>query len=161
VNVSVLKRNATKRVNIDLKNVTQNVLDQKISNLCVPISVVTLLRFAMKNDLGFQDKFGLLSAEAILATLTLIIFPRSMAGLNSNPNEEETKFQSFNQVELLLDRLCKNTYLMETGWQIIRHLGWTEDFRPKSTCKFETCKLFNIFLIILNHILYLDFELAN
>ena len=135
-----MKRNATKRVNIDLKNVTQNVLDQKISNLCVPISVATLLRPAMKNDLGFKDEYGNYSAEAILATLTLIIFPRSMAGLNLNPNEEETDFQSFNQVELLLNRVCEKTYLMETGWQIIRELGFVEEHKPKkSTCKLEKC----------------------
>jgi hypothetical protein len=96
----------------------------------------------MKNDLDFEDEFGNFSVEAILASLTLIVFPRSMAGLNLNPNEEETKFQ-FNQVELLLNRLCKNTYLMETGWQIIRQIAWRETDQPKkSTCNFETCKLF-------------------
>ena len=83
----------------------------------------------MKNDLDFKDKLGQYSAEAILATLTLIVFPRSMAGLNLNPNEEETKFQSFSQVELLLNRLCKNTYLMETGWQIIREIHWRKVYR--------------------------------
>jgi hypothetical protein len=124
--------------------VTQNVIDQKNSNLCVPISVATLLRFAMKNDLDFKDKLGQYSAEAILATLTLIVFPRSMAGLNLNPKNEETEFQ-LNQVELLLNRLCKNTYLMPTGWQIIRQLGRRKP--KKSTCKFEMGKSFNIFLI--------------
>jgi hypothetical protein len=123
--------------------VTQNVIDQKDSNLCVPISVATLLRFAIKNDLDFEDEFGDYSAEAILANLTLIIFPRSMAGLNLNPNEEETEFQSFNQVKLLLNRVCKKTYLMPTGWEIIRKLGHSKP--KKSTCKFEMCKLFIIF----------------
>ena len=61
----------------------------------------------MKKDLDFEDKRY--SSEAIFANLTLIVFPRSMAGLNLNPNEEETKFQSINQVELLLNRLSKKT----------------------------------------------------
>ena len=98
----------------------------------------------MKNDLDFEDEYGFYSAEIILANLTLIIYPRSMAGLNLNPNEEETEFQ-LNQVELLLNRLCKKTYLMVTGWDIIRLLGWHLSQPKKSTCKFETCKLFIIF----------------
>ena len=114
------------------------MLDQKSSNLCVPISVATLLRFAIKNDLGFEDKYDAYSAEIILATLTLIVYPRSMAGLNLNPNEEEIDFQH-NEVDLLLERLCEKTYLMESGWQIIRELGVDE---PKeSTCKFESGKV--------------------
>ena len=159
MNVSSLKQNATRFLNNDLQNVTQHVIDQKNSNLCVPISVATLLRFAIKNDLDFEDYIEVYSAEAILANLTLIIYPRSMAGLNLNPNEEETEFQ-FNQVELLLNRLCKKTYLMETGWQIIRQLCLLHQPK-KSTCKFETCKLFNILFIYSNHILILNSEISS
>jgi len=144
--------NATKCVNQDLQNVTKNIIDQKSSNLCVPISVATLLRFAIKNDLGFLDKYVYYSAEAILSTLILIVYPRSMAGLNLNPKKEETEFQ-FNEIELLLKRLCKKTYLMETGWNIIRQLDKDEKDRPKkSTCKFEKGKIksyFNIQKVIL------------
>ena len=141
LNVSCLKQNATKLVNQDLQNVTKNVFDQKSSNLCVPISVTTLLRFAIKNDLPFEDTLGNYSAEKILATLILIIYPRSMAGLNLNPKKEETKFQ-FNEIELLLERLCKNTYLMESGWNIIRKLDLKEKDQPKkSTCEFEQGKI--------------------
>ncbi|CBY34845.1 unnamed protein product, partial [Oikopleura dioica] len=137
VQVSSLKENSTKCVNQDLENLTKNVLDQKSSNLCVPISVATLLRFAIKNDLGYVDKRDYYSAESILSTLTLIVYPRSMAGLNLNPKKEETEFQ-LNQIELLLERLCKKTYLMETGWEIIRKLDFEEERQPKkSTCKFE------------------------
>ena len=94
----------------------------------------------MKNDLNFEDKVGYYSAESILATLTLIVYPRSMAGLNLNPNEEEEDFQT-NEVELILERLCQKTYLMETGWEIIRQLGDREEHKPaKSTCKFESSK---------------------
>ena len=94
----------------------------------------------MKNDLGFEDKYGYYSAEAILANLTLIVFPRSMAGLNLNPNEKETEFQT-NKIELLLKRLCKKTYLMETGWHILRKIVPLEKQQPKkSTCKFEQGK---------------------
>ena len=114
------------------------MLDQKSSNLCVPISVATLLRFGIKKDLGFEDdKYDFYSAEKILSTLILIVYPRSMAGLNLNPNQKETEFQ-LNEIELLLERLCKKTYLMETGWQIIRKLDYEEEDQPKkSTCKFE------------------------
>jgi hypothetical protein len=125
-----LKQNATKCVNQNLQNLTKNVLDQKISNLCVPISVTTLLKFAIKNDLGFEDKLGQYSAEKILSTLTLIVYPRSMAGLNLNPKTEETEFQ-LNEIELLLERICKKTYLMPTGWQIIRQIHWEEKDQPK------------------------------
>ncbi|CBY15100.1 unnamed protein product [Oikopleura dioica] len=147
VKVSSLKQNATKCVNQDLKNVTKNVFDQKSSNLCVPISVATLLRFAIKNDLGFKDEDDYYSAEAILSMLILIVYPRSMAGLNLNPNQKETEFQ-LNEIELILERICKKTYLMETGWQIIRKLDWAEKDQPKkSTCKFE--KVFARILILL------------
>ncbi|CBY15893.1 unnamed protein product, partial [Oikopleura dioica] len=149
VKVSSLKQNATKCVNQDLENVTKNLLDQKSSNLCVPISVATLLRFAMKNDLGFVDKnddYDLYSAEKILSTLILIVYPRSMAGLNLNPKKEESEFQ-LNEIELLLERLCKKTYLMETGWNIIRQLDKDEKDRPKkSTCKFEKVLLHENFV---------------
>ena len=141
VQVSSLKQNATKQVNQNFENVTKNVLDQKSSNLCVPISVATLLRFAIKNDLGFEDKYDQYSAEKILATLTLIVYPRSMAGLNLNPKKEETEFQ-FNEIELLLERLCKETYLMPTGWQIIRKIEFRKELQPKkSTCEFEKGKI--------------------
>jgi len=118
--------------------------------LCVPISVATLLRFAIKNDLGFEDDYDY-SAEAILSSLILIVYPRSMAGLNLNPNQKESEFQ-LNEIELLLERLCKDTYLMESGWNIIRKIHYKEEiirklvrkeeYQPrKSTCKFEKGKI--------------------
>ncbi|CBY16104.1 unnamed protein product [Oikopleura dioica] len=146
VHVSSLKQNATRCVNQDLQNVTKNVLDQKSSNLCVPISVTTLLRYAIEKDLGFENKSGHYSAERILSTLILIVYPRSMAGLNLNPNEEENEFQ-FNEIELLLERLCKKTYLMETGWNIIRKIYPEDKYQPeKSTCKFKKVLLHNNFI---------------
>jgi hypothetical protein len=132
----------TKCLNQDLQNLTQNVLDQKSSNLCVPISVTTLLRFAMENDLGFDVTFEQYSAEKILAVLTFIVYPRSMAGLNLNPNKNEKDFQT-TEIELLLQRVCKETFLMPTGWEIIRKLYFDEKYQPRnSTCKFEKSKLF-------------------
>ena len=90
----------------------------------------------MKNDLDWpDDKNGFYSAEKILEILTLIISPRSMAGLNLNPNHEE--FQ-LNETELMLERICKKTYLMDSGWDIIRQLGPAEICQQlKSTCQFQ------------------------
>jgi hypothetical protein len=94
------------------------------------------LRFAIKEDLGFEDRDGRYSADAILATLTLVVYPRSMAGLNLNPNDQEKGFQ-LNNIDLLLNRLCKQTYFMKSGWQIIRQIVSQDDKRPKeSTCIF-------------------------
>jgi hypothetical protein len=75
-----------------------------------------------------------------LASLTLIVFPRSMAGLNLNPKKEEEKNQ-LTEIELLLKRVCEKTYLMETGWHIIRQINGLDKYHPKkSTCKFEQGK---------------------
>ena len=92
----------------------------------------------MKNDLDWDDDvYEFYSTEKILATIAVIIYPRSMAGLNLNPNENETDFQS-NQIETLLKRLCKKTYLMKAGWEIIRQLGPRRIYQPvKSICRFE------------------------
>jgi hypothetical protein len=123
-----------------MKNLTKNVLDQKSSNLCVPISVTALLRFAIKNDLNFglerKDHYGRLyyTFEQIQTTLTMIVYPRSLAGLNLNPKKEETEFQ-INDVETLLRRICEKTYLMESGWEIIRRQAFNEVH--ESTCQFE------------------------
>ena len=124
-----------------MENLTKNILDQKSSNLCVPISVTALLRFAMKNDLGFvenKDISGFLhySFEGILTTLTMFIYPRSLAGLNLNPKKEETEFQT-NDVETLLRRICKKTYLMDSGWEIISNQGPGFKRPAESTCEFE------------------------
>jgi len=71
-----------------------------------------------------------------------------MAGLNLNPSQEESEFQKFHEIESLLERLCKNTYLMETGWEIIRQLDQDEKDQPKkSTCKFEKGKIKYYFII--------------
>ena len=126
----------TKCVNLDIKNLTKNILDQKWSNLCVPISVTTLLRFAMKNDLAFFEE-NQYTFEKILTTLTMIVYPRSLAGLNLNPKKEESQFQT-NDVETILERICKETYLRESGWEIIRTQGLSQTDR--SICAYEKGK---------------------
>ena len=137
-----------------MENLTKNILDQKSSNLCVPISVATLLRFAMKNDLRFdleKSSFqriisGTLayvnnySIEQILTILTMVVYPRSLAGLNLNPKKEETEFQT-NDVETLLRRICEKTYLMKSGWEIIREQGRADNKPAESTCHFENGNL--------------------
>lgn len=136
--MSSLKQKATRCVNQDLQNLTKNVIDQKDSNLCVPISVASLIRHAIKHDLNFESKY--LTLEYIFVTITMVVYPRSMAGLNINPKEEETQFQT-NDVETLLKRVCQKTYLMRSGWEIIKSLGPDETFRPKeSICSFEKGK---------------------
>ncbi|CBY13560.1 unnamed protein product [Oikopleura dioica] len=132
--MSSLKQKMTKFVNADLQNLTKNILDQKWSNLSVPISITTLIRFAMKNDLAFYGENQFYTFEAILTTLTMIVYPRSFAGLNLNPNKEESDFQA-NTIETLLERVCGKTYLRESGWEIIRKQGFPKP--SKSLCKFE------------------------
>ncbi|CBY19293.1 unnamed protein product [Oikopleura dioica] len=135
--MSNLKQRMTKCVNLDIKNLTKNILDQKWSNLCVPISVTTLLRFAMQTDLAFDDKYY--TFDKILTILTMIVYPRSLAGLNLNPKKEETYFQT-NDVETLLERICKKTYFKESGWEFIRDQG--RNLKPaESTCDYEKVML--------------------
>ena len=117
-----------------MQNLTKNILDQKWSNLCVPISVTTLLRFAIKNDLSFADKKNEFTFEKILTTLTMTVYPRSLAGLNLNPKNEEKDFQT-NDIETLLERICKKTYLSESGWEIVRKQNSL--FLVESICEFE------------------------
>ena len=124
----------TKCVRMDLNNVTFNVLDQKSSNLCVPISVATLIRFAIKEDLDFVDRKNDYTLEKIVTCLTMRVYPRSLVGLNLNPNEKEVDFQ-MNDAETLLKRICKLTYLKETGWEMLRMQGYP---RPaESTCEYK------------------------
>ncbi|CBY37225.1 unnamed protein product [Oikopleura dioica] len=111
-----------------------SVLDQKSSNLCVPISVTKLLRFAIEKDLGFDVTKNNFTMEQILTTLTMVVYPRSLAGMNLNPDKKEQEFQE-NDVETLLKRICEKTYLMESGWEIVRNLGSQKP--TKSICKFE------------------------
>ena len=135
--LSSLKQQMTKYVNFDFTNLTKNVLDQKSSNLCVPISVTTLLRFAIKNDLAFDNDIKDYSFDNILTTLTMIVYPRSMAGLNLNPKKEE-KDNQMNNVETLIKRICQKTFLSESGWEIIRTQGLPE--LAKSTCEYKKGK---------------------
>ncbi|CBY15344.1 unnamed protein product [Oikopleura dioica] len=136
--MSSLKQKLTKCVNLDFKNLTKNVLDQKSGNLCVPISVTTLLRFAIKTDLSFVDIDNAYTFEKILTSLTMIVYPRSLAGLNLNPKKEEITFQT-NDVETLLERICKKTYLRESGWEIIRTQDWVKP--AESTCDYKKVTL--------------------
>ena len=124
----------TKCVNLDIINLTKNIFDQKWSNLCVPISVTTLLRFSIKNDLSFVDQYDNYTFEKILTILTMIVYPRSLAGLNLNPKKEENNFQ-MNDIETLLERICKKTYLYTSGWEIVRTQSYSEP--AESTCEFE------------------------
>jgi hypothetical protein len=114
------KQRMTRAVNFDFQNLTKNVLDQKDSNLCVPISLSVLLRWAIRNDLKVnRDMIMFFPVEKILTNLTMIIYPRSLAGMNLNPRNKEKKFQQ-NNIELLLARMKNATYLNESGWDIMR-----------------------------------------
>ena len=64
----------------------------------------------------------------------MIVYPRSLAGLILNPKKEESDFQ-MNDVETLLERICKKTYLKESGWEIVRIQGWNNPV--KSTCDYK------------------------
>ena len=117
--IAELKQQMTRVVNLDFKNLTRNVLDQKDSNLCVPISVSVLLRWALKKDLQIDEKMEEhFTLEKILTFLTMVIYPRSLAGLDLNPKNEEKTFQH-NNVDLLLRRMKNKSYLNKSGWSIL------------------------------------------
>ena len=135
--LSHLKNNMTKCVFNGMKNLTRRIADQKSSQLCVPISITNLIRHAMKHDLGFMKVDQSHSFENILSSLVLVIYPRSMAGINMNPKIKETERQT-TQIETLLQRVCYKTFLMPSGWKIIRKLGDKNDSKPhKSICQYE------------------------
>ena len=121
-NMAILKEKLIKRKNSDFRNLTKNVLNQKESNLCVPISVSALLRWTIKNDLKIKDREmnEYFTLERIFKTLTMIIYPRSFAGFNLNPKKEEQKFQE-TEIELLLRRLKYKTYLNRRGWELLNY----------------------------------------
>ena len=135
VQMSSLKQRATRAVNMDFQNLTNNVFDQKDSQLCVPITVCSLIRHALKDDLNFDDEHDNYSMEKLLTIFTMVIYPRSLAGLNLNPNAEEKDFQT-SETDLLLRRLKNKTYLMESGWEIIRKMGHPNI--PKSVFTYKT-----------------------
>ena len=65
---------------------------------------------------------------------------RSLAGLNLNPKKGGNQFQR-NDIETILERICKKTYLRESGWEIVRKQGLSSYDRPAiSTCKYEKGK---------------------
>ena len=74
--------------------------------------------------------------EKILTILTMIVYPRSLAGLNLNPKKEENYFQT-NDVETVLERICKKTYLYKSGWEIVKKQGYSLNRPVESTCEFE------------------------
>ena len=124
-------------MNQDFKNLTQNIVDQKETNLCVPISVSTLIRWALKNDLGIDDNTMKIcfSMETVLTTITMIVYPRSLAGLTLNPKKEEQSFQH-TEIETLLKRLKFKTYFHPTGWDMI-----DRDNESKADFDFEQGKV--------------------
>ena len=81
------------------------------------------------------------SLDKILTYLTMIIYPRSLAGLNLNPIKEEQDFQS-NDVETLLRRMRFTTYLNESGWRIISTIG---NFNYQEGYQKEEKEIFKIF----------------
>lgn len=119
---------------MDLQDLTKNVPDQNYTELCVPISVAELIRHAMKKYLSFEDREEF-TTEEILITLTMKVFPRSMAGLNRNPNKEEINFQT-NDIETLLERMSKKTFLNLSGWDMVREQGSFSQ-PPKSMFQFK------------------------
>ena len=137
VGVTELKHQLTKIMNMNMNNLTKNILDQKNTLLCVPIAMATLIKYAMKNDLAFDDKLGDFTMEKICISLTMTVYPRSLAGLNLNPNDDEIKSQD-NDILSLLNRMTKRTYLNESGWEMIRSNGHRSP--NSSICKFNLCR---------------------
>ena len=148
VQLCSLKQRLTKTINVDFSNLTKNVVNQKDSNLCVPISVTSLIRHALREDdkVGDWEMERNFTFEKIFAALTMEIFPRSLAGLNLNPKEKEKDFQTFNEVELLLKRIKLPTYLNKSGWKYISGLGIG---LQNSTCDFSPGKSAPLLIIFL------------
>ena len=131
-----LKQRLTRIVNCDFDFLTQNVLNQKDSNLCVPISVTVLLRWAIKNDLKVDDNEMefFFTVEKILTKLTMMIYPRSLAGMNLNPRNKEKQFQH-NKIELLLRRIKNETYIKKSGWDMIQGSKFSRKVECESEAK--------------------------
>lgn len=108
---------------IEFENLV-NVIDQKDSGLCVAVSFTGLLYSALKNDLKLPEDMLMItfSPEKIFTRLTMEIYPRSMAGLNLKPNDEEKEFQ-MNDIETLFRRMKFPTYLNPSGWDYIRTIS--------------------------------------
>jgi hypothetical protein len=122
---------------MEMINLTKNIHDQGYSQLCVPISVTNLIRHAMEYDMGFDKKDFSHTFENILSSITMVIYPRSMAGLNLNPKRNEVDTQ-LTDIESLLKRICFRTFIMPSGWEIIRCLGAPGDSRPtESKCIYK------------------------
>jgi len=119
--MACMKPMLTRSRKMTFQNISKNVLNQKFSNLCVPIAVTTLIRYSLAHDLNFNDSFEF-SFYRILTSLTMVVYPRSLAGLNLNPKEEETDFQR-NDIESLLRRLSRSTFMSPSGWEIIRNIN--------------------------------------
>ena len=57
-----------------------------------------------------------------MTKLTMVVYPRSMAGLNLNSKQKEKDFQ-FNNAESLLRRIKFETFLNRSGWDILTQNG--------------------------------------
>ena len=62
-----------------------------------------------------------------------------MAGLNLNPKKEENNFQT-NDIETMLERICKKTYLIKSGWDIIRKQNLFGSQPAESICEYKKGK---------------------
>ena len=121
IHLGVLQQLYTKYMNYDFYNLTIEIIDQKDTNLCVPITITSLIRHAIKKDLQIDDAPGF-TFENILNVLVMIVYPRSLAGLNLNPAESEKAYQ-LGDVFTFLKRLTCRTFLSENGWFIIRKIA--------------------------------------
>jgi len=118
-----LKRGRT----IGFQNVTRNAINQGDSNLCVPVNFTTLLRHAIKEHCceehpAHKVMGRAFTFERIFYFLTMRIFPRSLAGLNLNPNAAEIRYQRFREFEDLLKRMLRPTYAYQAGWDWMRRV---------------------------------------
>ncbi|CBY13561.1 unnamed protein product [Oikopleura dioica] len=138
--------------NVDMQNLPKDILDQNDSALCVPISVTELIRHAIKYDLSFDDTNNEYTTEEILTTITMNVYPRSLAGLNRNPNKAEKDYQ-MTEIVSLLERMAKETFFNVSGWEIVRSKGYLSsprrssfDYREGKISKFSARKVRKIYL---------------
>ena len=130
IQMSEMKFEFTKFFHEGFQNVTRHVIDQKDSALCVPICVANLLcsailecvktkrlpRYLHEDCFDVEKVKEAFSFKRIFHFITFLIYPRSLAGMNLNPNHDEIQKQYSQRIEGILDSLKNGPYAQMPMW---------------------------------------------